>query len=459
MYKIKELKENLGDARKKKHDLKNKRRSLLRKMENLADKPNFSNSDQQEFNRLKNKIETITPKIEKFNQEINDLTDRVIRMGEDPNWHLNNEDPSSFLPGNSGGFSGGSKNVEIWESISGENKGQEVKVLNNKASLAQELDVQSPEGLNWHNYIRQRIAGYTGNNGIQTPVNTMSTTSDSALVPEPLSTSVIDLARNKSRIFQAGALTVPMDSKTLTIARVTGDPTPAWKAENASYSSSDATVDGVVFTAKTLIANVKISVELGEDAPNGSNVVQNSIAEQLALELDRAALVGSGTDPEPQGIFGATNVQTEDMGTDGAALTNYDPYSNAYQKVLEANGEPNSVIHAPRTWGALDRLKDSTNQPLVPPQSFQNLQKFQTNQIPIDMTKGTATNASIAILGAYSNLMIGLRTNIRLEVTRIASDSVNSAWEDLQIWVRAYLRADVQLAHPDHFCIIEGITP
>jgi len=47
-----------------------------------------------------------------------------------------------------------------------------------------------------------------------------------ALVPSPLSARVIDLARNATRVFQAGAITVPMSSQTLAMARLTGEGTP-----------------------------------------------------------------------------------------------------------------------------------------------------------------------------------------------------------------------------------------
>jgi HK97 family phage major capsid protein len=47
-----------------------------------------------------------------------------------------------------------------------------------------------------------------------------------ALVPAPLSARVIDLARNQTRVFQAGAITVPMTSQTLALARLTGEGSP-----------------------------------------------------------------------------------------------------------------------------------------------------------------------------------------------------------------------------------------
>lgn len=400
-------------------------------------------------NALGSKIRLFDSKIETLKVEAQEQAQNAVPYEADDSGWGQNDSPY----------------VQIWESVAGNNKGQKIKVLSNKASLKKVLNLETGN-LNWRDYMRFRIAGYARNHsleGFDDPGsgfhNVMSTTSDTSLVPEPLSAEIIDLARSKARVFQAGAQTVPMTSKTLTIARVTGDPTVAWKAENAAHTASDVTTEPLTFTAKTLIASVKMSVELSEDSPNASQIIEDTLASSLALELDRVALIGSGTDPEPQGIFGATNVQTVDLGANGAAITDYDPFSDAYQKVLEANGVPGAVIFAPRTWGTLDKLKDTTNQPLQPPMSFQQLLALQTTQIPIDQTKGTSVDASHATMGDFLQLLIGLRTDLRIEVSRVASDAAGSAWENLQVWVRAYLRSDVQLAHPDHFTVIDGIIP
>ena len=279
------------------------------------------------------------------------------------------------------------------------------------------------------------------------------------MVPAPLSLQIIDLARNKAQVMNAGALTVPMDSETLTIAKVSQDPTAGWKAENAAGTASDMAFGAVKFQAKTLFAMCKLSVELAEDAPNIDRVVENALAEALALELDRAALFGSGTNDEPTGIFNTTGIQTYLMGENGAALTNFDPFSLAVQKVLEANGTPRALIWAPRTAGEVDRLKDSTGQPLQPPESFRVLSKFVTKQVPTNLTQGTATNASCGFVADWSQLLVGVRTNLVIEASRVAADGAGSAFQNLQVWIRAYLRADVQLARPEHFCIIKGIIP
>ncbi|WP_020402116.1 phage major capsid protein [Gracilimonas tropica] len=348
------------------------------------------------------------------------------------------------------------KGIELWESASGPTKGSQIRVYNRGTSFSDDLRRQNPEefekfkDVTWASWIRGIINGET---------RLMDTSNDSQLVPTPLSASVIDLARNKSRIFQAGAKMVPMSSKTLDMARVTSDVDSEWKAEGSAWSQSDVTLDKVTLTAKTLIAGTRLTVELSEDAPNASEVIQNSIAEKLALELDRVGLVGSGSGQEPEGLFLNSNVNEVSLGTDGAVLTNYVPFSEAYQKVLEANGVPRSAIFAPRTWGELDRLVDNDNNPLRAPQSWQDLQKLVTNQVPIDQTQGTSTDASSVFIGDYSQMLVGMRTQLRLEVSRVASDANDSAWENLEIWIRGYLRADIQFAHPNHFCRVVGITP
>lgn len=271
------------------------------------------------------------------------------------------------------------------------------------------------------------------------------------LVPTPLSTRIIDLARNQTRVIQAGALTVPMDSQTLKLAKVSGDPTANWKAESASIVESDMTFEALTLTAKTLVAMCRMSVELLEDAQNIDQVVQSALSQALALELDRAALFG--VDPEPTGLYTTPGVQIFDMGVNGLALANYNPFSFAVEMVQGVNGEANATIIAPRTAGAIDRLVDTTEQPMLPPASFANLAKFSTNQIPVNLAWGTAVNASVAFVGQWNQMLIGTRTNLVLEVSREAG----TAFTNLEVLVRAYLRADVQVAKPEQFVKIEGI--
>jgi HK97 family phage major capsid protein len=280
------------------------------------------------------------------------------------------------------------------------------------------------------------------------------------LLPSPLSTMVIDLARNQSVCLRAGALTIPMDSGTFDIARLTSDPTGYWKGENAAGTATDIGTGRFQLRAKTLMALVKSSVELIEDAPNAGALIQNAISQALALELDRAALRGAGVS-EPLGIrhWSSLGSSFGAQYTGSIGSPNYDDFSNAAEDILSANGPEAtalSVIYSPRTWGTLDRLKDGESKTLIPPPSFSAMRKFTTNQIP--ETLGGGSNESEAYVGDFSQLAIGMRTQLVLEVSRHAADSSSSAFKNLQVFIRGYLRADVVLLQPTFFVVLGGIT-
>jgi hypothetical protein len=44
-----------------------------------------------------------------------------------------------------------------------------------------------------------------------------------------------------------------------------------------------------------------------------------------------------------------------------------------------------------------------------------------------------------------------------MEISRQAADSSGSAFTNAQVWIRAYLRADIQVAHPNAFVVLNGI--
>lgn len=331
-------------------------------------------------------------------------------------------------------------------------------ILGPKDSLTRFGNEQNDEELNLGRYLRGIV---TGNwDGAAAELRNMSegTLGDGGhLVPSPLSTSIIDKARAQAVIIQAGALTIPMGSQTLKMARLTGDPTIGWKAENAAANLGDLVFDSVTFSAKTLMGVVKLSEELFEDAPNVDAVVSNALAQSLALELDRVGLRGSGTDPEPRGVRNASGIQTIDMGTNGLAFTDFSKVSTASRMVRDYNFTPSALVMAPRTWGVLDGLKDTTNQPLRPPASYEELMRLVTSQVPVGLTKGSSSVASECYVGDFKQLAIGMRTQLVLQVSRQAADASSSAFRNLQVWVRCYLRADIQVMQPKAFVLIDGV--
>ncbi|MEN6486355.1 MAG: phage major capsid protein [Syntrophobacteraceae bacterium] len=337
----------------------------------------------------------------------------------------------------------------------------EIRLLKREDSIADHVREELPDGIKPEELsLGRMIRGFvTGEwHGAEAERRSVMEIGDSTLggylVPAPLSARIIDLARNKSVIMAAGSLTVPMTASTLTLAKITQDVTGYWRGENAAITESGLTFGQVTLTSKVLAALCRLSIELMEDAANIGQLAEDAIASALALELDRVCLVGSGSGAEPEGLFSYTGVQEISLGDNGAALSGYDSFSNAAQKLLEVNATPGAIVFAPRTWGEIDRMKDGVGLPLQPPESYRSVPKLVSNQIPTDQTHGNVSTASCAFIGDWPNMLVGMRTSLVIEASRVADADTFSK---MQVLIRGYLRADMQLARADHFTRIKGI--
>ncbi len=249
---------------------------------------------------------------------------------------------------------------------------------------------------------------------------------------------------------------LPMETSTLPMARVAGDPTGVWHEENAAVAASDASLEAVTLRTRTLTAITKFSIELFEDAVGLNRVVENSLGQALALELDRAALRGIGAAGEPLGIANQPGINS--TGSVGSP-SSYVSFADTPTLTLrQANAQEPMRSSQPRLFNSLEKLvtgitSDLTR--LAPPPAWTAMRRFYTNQVPVDL--GAGSNESEAYIGDFGQMAIGMRTSLTLEASRDASDSSSSAFSNLQVWVRAYLRADVALLQPSHFVYLSGI--
>jgi HK97 family phage major capsid protein len=276
------------------------------------------------------------------------------------------------------------------------------------------------------------------------------------MVPEFLASKVIDRVRNKAQVIAAGALTIPMDSDTLNVARLATGSAAEWKLENAAVSESDQTYERVQLKAKTAVVLQRLSQELFEDlSPEGLRVIENEIAQALALKLDFAALRGSGVDPEPRGIRNQAGVNIVSLGANGTKPTDFDFLIDAVSAIRDENGSATAAIMASRSLTTLDKLKASDNQPLRQPEVVAELRKLVSNQIPTDLTHGTSNDTSEAYVGGFENVLIGVRPQLGIRFKVLDQRYA----DNLQVGLIAWLRADVALAHPEHLSVVTGIKP
>ncbi|MBA7493080.1 hypothetical protein ES702_03635 [subsurface metagenome] len=187
---------------------------------------------------------------------------------------------------------------------------------------------------------------------------------------------------------------------------------------------------------------VKISVELAQDGINIETVIEDAISDAIALALDQAVLSGIGG-LEPTGILNTDGILSEDL--ENAEISSYDFLSRAYWK-LEAENEMATALIAPSNMFAdLDLLKDTLHNRLLPPLSYEgtpqkSYQKLSSNQL-----------SDSAIIGDFGKALIGMRTDLQIKLAE-----TGEGYEKLEIWIRAYLRADVGIKRPKAFCHIKN---
>lgn len=268
-----------------------------------------------------------------------------------------------------------------------------------------------------------------------------------------LSASWIDSLRASMVLSRAGCRTIPMETGTLSLAKIVDDPTVSWHAENAALGTGDPTFGAVNLQAKTVVCLVKLSLELSQDAANIEQILTSAITSAMAAAIDKAGLVGvtTGASAAPSGVM---NLANRNSVTAIGAPTSWDfvidgMYELAADNVDMAN--IGALVAHPAVWKKMRKLKTgitSDNTPLTMPAEVAALPKLWTTAAPL--TGGTTASGIIA---DWRDLIFGVRKDINV---RIISESLMGS--NLQIGLLAYARVDFAATRAQSFCTLEGIT-
>lgn len=267
-------------------------------------------------------------------------------------------------------------------------------------------------------------------------------------VPVELSSMLIDAARANSVCIAAGAQTIPLTSNSNQIAKVASDPVPAWRAESGAVAESDPTFGIIDLTPQSLAVRVDISAELMQDTLNLETMLPQILTSAMAVEMDRAALEGSGTAPEPKGILNTSGINTIPQ---GAASTSYANLLAARTAILSGNRGPASAfILSPREEGVLYGLTNGNSDPLGIPMPVANVPWFTTTSI--DDARGTGSDESTIYCGNFQHLLMGIRQDIQVEVIKGPRYVSN-----LELTLVAHMRFDCAVEDPKAFTTITGV--
>jgi len=252
-----------------------------------------------------------------------------------------------------------------------------------------------------------------------------------------LAGSFIDLLRNRLSIAQAGATMLTGLQGNVSIPRQTSAATAYWVGENASPTESQQAIDQVNMTPKTVGAFVDYSRRLLlQSSIDVEGMVRNDLARVIALEIDRAAVYGTGSSNQPQGLTNVSGIGSETLTGTGT----FAEYIAMETDVAAANADAGAlryIINASAR-GALKSTEKASNTAQF---VYEN---DQINGYPVIVSNQLASND--ALFGDFSMFIMGMWSGLDLTVDPYAGATAGT------VRVIALQDIDFAVKQPGSFC-------
>ena len=120
---------------------------------------------------------------------------------------------------------------------------------------------------------------------------------------------------------------------------------------------------------------------------------------------------------QPLGLRHNSLLAETSMGTNGATPTDYDDFLDLLLSLRQANGNPTTLVAAPRTFNTLSQIKTGITSDLTkltPPADYAALTRIPSNQISVTETQGNSSVASTAFLGGFENCAFAIRQDLTI---------------------------------------------
>ena len=170
----------------------------------------------------------------------------------------------------------------------------------------------------------------------------------------------------------------------------------------------------------------------------------------MALELDRACINGSGAANQPTGILNTAGIGSVAGGTNGLAPTyaNIVDLESAVSNANAAIGNLGYLTNA-KVRGQLKQTEifaGTSGSPVWSGQEVNGYNGYVSNQVPSNLTKGSASGICSAIIyGNFADVLIGMWGGLDLQVNPYALDTSGG------VRVTAFQDCDVAVRHPESF--------
>lgn len=276
-----------------------------------------------------------------------------------------------------------------------------------------------------------------------------TTATAAAVAPESFRPDLFTSAlTNTAIVSRLGATTLTGLTGDVVIPRETGSPNVGWVAEDQALPTGNATFDSLTLTPHHVGVITELSRQLlQQSSPQVEALVRSMMSRNVALEIDRAAIAGSGTGAEPLGLINDPNVPTVAYSTD--------LFSTTAAMIAAADianiGDTRAFLSTNGVRALAMTERDTTGRPIPISDTFHGESAYFTNQAPDDL--GAGTNENGLVYGDWSDFLIGIWSQLDILVNPYAE----TAYSKGNILIRAMATVDFGVRRPASFVSATGV--
>ena len=290
----------------------------------------------------------------------------------------------------------------------------------------------------------------------------MSQGSDGAggfVVPEEAIRPIIEKLKAEVTVFERGAQEMQCTGVPCVIPRISTSATAYWVSENSTITASDLGFEQISMSPKTVAGRVVLSNLLLETSqPTADQIIEQDLAQQLGLAIDSAVLKGGGSG-EPTGIMADTNVAKIETSLTSTLSPTVPELLSFIDSLMDSNALKGSLgwIMHPQALTNIRQIKSENN--TAGSGSNLEVSRFMLSEGPMTQLLGypfsistqmtaPATDDDYSILfGNFADVMVARWGGLRL----LASNTSDDAFSKDQTHIRATMRMDCALRHPESF--------
>lgn len=311
---------------------------------------------------------------------------------------------------------------------------------------------------------------------IAASLNTLTPGAGGVLVPQNLSSEVIELLRPKAVVRRLGARSLPLNNGNITLPRLKGGAVVSYIGSDSDIPGTKQEFGDLKLTGKKLAALVPISNDLlsvSGSNPNVDAIVVGDLTSAIALREDKAFIRDNGSDNTPKGLrfwAPAANVYPA-----AQAQPNIQQVSTELNKLVlvlesaDANMSAAGWIMHPRTKRFLQALRDGNGNKVYPELDQGFLMGYPvgvTTQVPSNLTVGeggsAAANGSEIYFADFGDCFIGEESRLLIDYSKEATykdseGNVVSAFQRDQTLIRVIAKHDFGPRHVESVAVLTQV--